>query len=82
MLFDRDDGVVTLCEIKYTKDSFIIDKSYAENLKNKREIFKTQTLSKKQLQLVFITNNGLKDNAYGNELVDQIITLNDFFTNF
>ena len=75
MLFDRDDGVVTLCEIKYTKEPIVIDKAYAENLKNKISAYKTQTGSKKQIHLAFISANGIKENVYGDALVDQVVTL-------
>ncbi len=77
MLFDGDDGIITLREIKYTKDPVMIDKAYAENLKNKIISYKTQTRSNAQLHLAFISANGIKENMYGNELIDQVITLND-----
>ncbi len=77
MLFDRDDGIITLCEIKYAKDPVMIDKAYAENLKNKIISYKTQTRSNKQIHLALISANGIKENMYGNELIDQVITLND-----
>ena len=79
MVFDRDDGVVTLCEIKYTKDPVIIDKTYAKNLKNKISTYKTQTHTQKQTELIFVANNGVKENLYSDELVSQTVTLNDLF---
>lgn len=79
LLFDRDDNVVTLCEIKYTQEPFIIDKAYAGNLKNKIAVYKTQTRTRKHIQLAMITNLGIKENVYGEELVDQVLTLDDFF---
>lgn len=79
MLFDRDDGVVTICEIKYTQEPFVIDKNYAKNLQNKMSTYKMQTHSKKQIHLVFITNNGIKENLYRDELADKIVILEDFF---
>lgn len=75
MLFDREDGIVSLCEIKYTKEPFSIDKAYAENLKNKVAVYKAQTHSKKQINLVLITANGIKANYYSDELINQVITL-------
>lgn len=75
MLFDREDGIVSLCEIKYTKEPFSIDKAYAENLKNKMAVYKAKTHSKKQIQLVLISANGIKTNYYSEELISQVITL-------
>jgi hypothetical protein len=75
MLFDREDGIVSLCEIKYTKEPFSIDKAHAENLKNKVAVYKTQTHTKKQINLVLISANGVKANYYSDELISQLITL-------
>jgi len=79
LLFDRADNVVTLCEVKYTKEPFVIDKSYASDLKNKLEVFQTQTKTKKQLQLVLISANGLKENAWSEDLIDKVITAKELF---
>ena len=38
LLFDRDDGVITLCEIKFSDKAFTIDKDYAKTLANKVEV--------------------------------------------
>ena len=32
LLFDRQDNAVTLCEIKYSANRYVIDKSYAKDL--------------------------------------------------
>ena len=66
-------------EIKYTEEPFIIDKAYAEVLKNKMEVFREQTRSKKQLFISFVSVNGLKENAYSKELINALVTLEDFF---
>lgn len=80
MLFDRDDGIVSLCEIKYTKEPFSIDKAYAQNLKNKVAVYKTQTRSKKQINIVLITANGLKVNSYSEDLISQVVILEQLMT--
>lgn len=79
LLFDRDDAAISICEIKNTRLPFVIDKEYATKLKNKLEVFKKVTNTSKQLFMVFISANGLKDTMYSEELVDKIITLNDLF---
>jgi uncharacterized protein len=75
LLFDRKDGVVTLCEIKYTEKPFAIDKTYSENIKQKIMTYREQTRTKKHINVAFISANGLKDNNYSQELVDQVVTL-------
>ena len=42
LLIDREDAAVTICEIKYSSTSFLIDKSYAKNLMNKVEAFEKE----------------------------------------
>ncbi|MES2198546.1 MAG: ATP-binding protein [Chlamydiota bacterium] len=79
LLFDRDDDAITICEIKYSQIPFVIDKEYAKNLKNKIEIFKKQTKTKKQIFLAIISANGLKKTMYSEELVDAVITLEDLY---
>ena len=77
LLFDRDDDSITLCEIKYTAQPFIIDKAYAEKLTRKIEVFKQVTRTKKQLFLAIISANGIKKTIYSEEIVNKIITLSD-----
>lgn len=79
LLFDRDDNAITICEIKYTNEPFSINKAYADKLKEKIDVFKKRTRSKKQIFLVLISANGLKESIYSKDLVDAVVTLDDFF---
>lgn len=79
MLFDRQDEVITLCEIKHSENMFAIDKAYYQELIRKMEVFKKQTRTKKQLFLTMITTNGLKQTIYSEELVAGQVTLEDLF---
>lgn len=79
LLLDRADGVINICEIKHYYKKFVIDKSYAKQLKYKLEIFSEQTKTKKQLFLTMITVHGLFQNDYAKELALREITLKDLF---
>ncbi len=79
LLIDRDDDAITICEIKYTDQPFVIDKSYAENLKKKINVFKKETRTDKQVFLVIISANGLKKTMYSEELINGLVTLADLF---
>lgn len=79
LLFDRPDDAVTLCEIKYSEKQFIIDNAYAAVLENKKIIFKDKANIKKQIFIALISANGMKENKYSKQLVDQLITLDDLF---
>ena len=50
-----------------------------EILKHKMTVFKEQTQTHKQLFLVFISANGLKNNYYAEDLISGMVTLDDFF---
>ena len=46
---------------------------------NKIKTYQQQTRTTKQIFLVFITLNGLKQTIYSEEIVDGIVTLEDLF---
>ncbi len=77
LLFDREDGIVTLCEIKYTEKQFVLDKATAKNLQNKMNVFDQHMPSKKQNSFALITTIGLKPNIWSEELIQNVVTLED-----
>lgn len=79
LLFDRLDGAITLCEIKCSDNQFAIDKSYAQELLKKMEIFRKQTRTKKQLFMSMVTTMGLKPTMYSEEIIASQVTLEDLF---
>ncbi|NGX29143.1 MAG: hypothetical protein K940chlam1_01340 [Candidatus Anoxychlamydiales bacterium] len=79
LLFDRNDNAITLCEIKYCKNLFLIDKSYGKSLQNKIDIFESNYKTNKQVFLAMITTEGLKKNLWEKELVDSSVELKDLF---
>ncbi|MBT3220270.1 MAG: ATP-binding protein [Proteobacteria bacterium] len=79
LLFDRSDGVVTLCELKHKDTKFAVDKDYARNLANKIEVFQAVTRTRKQIQLALVTTHGLRRNLWSEDLIDQDVDLNDLF---
>jgi AAA+ ATPase superfamily predicted ATPase len=79
LVLDRKDDVIHLFEIKYYGASFKIDKNYAQNLNERKQLFIEETGTKKQVFTSFITNYGVKENAYSNDVVDSELVLDDFF---
>lgn len=79
LVFDRNDKVCTICEIKYTETSFSITKEYAKKLLKKEEAFIKKTGTKKQIFLALISANGLKDNMNSDGLINGLVTAEDFF---
>lgn len=80
LVIDRRDGVINLCEMKFSINSFLIDKKYDAVLRNKTGAFKSETQTKKSVFLTMVTTFGLTENAYSgnvqNELnMDALFTL-------
>ena len=78
LVIDRKDGVVNLCECKFTIKPYALDEKDAADLERKKEIFLMETGSKKAIHTTMITANGLVQNAYRNEIQAEI-TLDDLF---
>lgn len=79
LLIDRDDDAITLCEIKYTANPFVITKQYAEVLSRKIKVFKESTKTNKQIFFIIISANGIRQNQYSKKLLSGIVTLEDLF---
>lgn len=78
LVLDRNDGIVNLCEMKFSSAPFSIDGRYADTLRNKRELFRLTTGTRKALHLTFVTSAGLRRNANAND-VQYEATLDDLF---
>jgi hypothetical protein len=52
---DRPDGVINLCEMKWSGAPFVIDKRYAGTLRERTETFRRVTGTRKSLFLTFVT---------------------------
>lgn len=75
LYIDRNDDAITLCEIKYTNDPLMIDKQYAQELKNKTLVFREKMKTRKQIIFAILSVNGMIENLYSKELVAWNITL-------
>lgn len=79
LLLDRDDGVITIVEFKYSQHMITIDKDYARKLKEKILVFEQETGTKKKVSLVLVTTIGLNKNSWSEDLIDQVVTISDLF---
>ena len=78
LVIDRDDGIVNLCEVKYTIGEFAIDKAYDEKLRNKKAAYLAETKTKKAVHLTMLTTYGVSRNSYWGTIQSEI-TMDDFF---
>ena len=78
MLIDRADGVVNVCEMKFTRGEFSIGDAYAKRLRDRVQLFKDETGTRKSVHLTFVTTYGVKRNANAG-MVQSEVTLDDLF---
>ena len=78
LLIDRNDGIINLCEMKYSIDEYAIDKEYEKNLREKMSIFSQETKTQKSIHITFITSNGLKHNSHS-DIVQNELSSDDLF---
>jgi hypothetical protein len=78
LVIDRRDQIINLCEMKFSINTFAIDKNYAEELRNKMSVFKQVTGTRKTVLLTMITTYGLKTNSYSS-LVQNSLTMDALF---
>ena len=78
LLIDRNDGVINLCEMKYSKAPFRIDANFEANLLNKRTRFIDATHTKKAVHFTMVCSQGLERNSYADE-IQSLVTGGDLF---
>ena len=79
LVIDRNDGIINLCEAKFYNKEFSISKSYAGELKEKKDIFERVSATNKTVFLSMITTYGLNSNTHSNGLIQQEMDMNDLF---
>jgi len=80
LVIDRADNCISLCEMKYSDESFTITRSYAEILRRKVRMFRDMTRTRKNLFLTMVTTHGCRHNPNFEELVDYELTVDALFT--
>lgn len=80
LVIDRADKCINLCEMKFCDAEYVINKQYAENLQNKKRVFREKTETKKTLFTTMITTYGVKKNSYCLSVVDHQLTMDDLFS--
>ncbi len=78
IVIDRNDRVISLCEIKFYSHEYELKKSDDEDLKRKVSVFREETKTNKTIQVVLITTYGVRKNKYSN-YVGRVIDMDIFF---
>ena len=78
LLIDRDDGIINLCEMKFTEGVHAISRQESEAVRRKKLVLKEETATKKAVYVTYVTTEGLKRNPYANDIQSEV-TLDDLF---
>ena len=79
LLIDRRDQVINICEAKFSLNTFIIDKDYAQKLRDKVGIFKQVSKTRKAVFLTMVTTYGTEKNKHALGLIQNEVTMDDLF---
>ncbi len=79
IIVERADDNISICEVKYSKTIYSINKAEHEKINYREEAFRKETGTEKGIQTCIITTFGLKQNSHS-DIADQTITLKDLFT--
>jgi len=78
LIIDRNDNVINVCEIKFSRKEFVITKDYDKDLRNKVWTFAEETRTKKAVHTTMLTTYGVKHNEYWNNIQSEVV-LDDLF---
>lgn len=79
LIIDRNDGVINLCEAKFSQSEFVMSKEYAAHLRRRRSAFQQITRTKKAVVTTLLTSYPAVKNGYYYEEVDSEVGLEGLF---
>ena len=78
LLIDRKDGIIDLCEVKYTANPYSLSPSVRQELVHKREVFREETGTEKALHVMMISANGFAKSPE-DSIIRHKLTKEDLF---
>ena len=73
LLIDRDDNVISVCEMKWASEEFVIQKADNADIKNKVSALERETGTKKAIHVTMVTTYGVKHNMYYDEIQSEVV---------
>lgn len=78
MLIDRNDGIVDLCEMKYTKDAYALTEEEWDRISRRRAALRGVLPPSKAIHVVMVTAQPMVRNAWSKEVM-AFVTADDLF---
>lgn len=73
LLIVRKDGVINLCEMKFTTDEYALDAAEYEKIQNRLAQFQKETCTKDAIHLTLICGNGYRRNKYSGAIQNVVL---------
>ena len=77
IVIERADGIVNLCEMKYTQQQYALDKAEAEKVTRRMDSLRVLNRKRQNVQCILVTEQDAKQNSYFNSMIAKNITLID-----
>ena len=78
LLIDRADGVIDVCEMKYSTDIFVPTEKSDSDMRRRMAIFQEVSKTRKAVNAVLVTPYGLEPNRYSGRF-SNVITFKELF---
>ena len=78
LLIERQDQIVNICEMKFSRTNFTVTKEYEKELLRKEELFIQNAKPRQAVHLTLVTTIGLKENLHSSVFQSEIC-LDDLF---
>ncbi len=72
LLINRNDGIISICEMKWASDEYIITKQYDRELRTKAEVLQNETKTRKAVYITMVTTYGIKHNSYFDTIQSEV----------
>ncbi len=79
LLVDRADGVINLCEMKFSNAEYKLSPVYKKTLRERADIFSSLTQTRKSVLTTLVTTYGLTNQHTHIDVVQNVVTLDDLF---
>ena len=78
LIIDRNDGVINLCEMKYTNNEYSLEQEEHEKIQRRLTVFQKESGTKKAIHVTLVSGNGFKQNKYSG-IVQNVISGEELF---
>ncbi len=78
LIIKRKDGVINLCEMKFTNEAYSLDEDEYKKISNKLAQFQKVTQTKDAIHVTLVCGNGYKQNKYSG-IVQNVVLGDDLF---